>query len=251
MFALSISVLCPKFGGAIVMETTSVTKDLRNQVSTRGPLKRALLLGGILLLGYLFFRGAILDLNAVPTATMKPSLQPGDRIVVNRLEYGLRIPLTDLWIWRRANPQRGEIVVLVSPQDGRRVLKRVVALPGETIEVRGNGVIIDGVESTYSQTGPSFAPWLDRTEHESAKFLFESVHEVRYPIGILDRAPSISHAPLKVPAESYFVLGDTRNNSLDSRSFGVVPLAAIIGKATHVRRKNSGSWDILQPVSQD
>lgn len=237
---------------------------LKGPMGTRGsgwirPLIRAtlfgvaLLLGIIALLGFLFFREAILDLTFVPTDAMKPSIQAGDHVVINRIAYGLKIPLTPYWIFRRANPQRGEIVVLLSPQDGKRILKRIVALPGETVEVRRYGVIIDGVAAEYSRTESTFAPWLDREEDESADFVIESLYEVQYPIGVVNRAPlvSLSRGPLEIPPGHYFVLGDARYNSLDSRFFGTVPLEHITGKATHVLRRSSGHWDTLQPIPND
>src|SRR6185436_509188 len=91
------------------------------------------------------FRSAIADWNDVPTGSMKPTILEGDRVFVNKLAFDLKVPFTT---WRLATwgePKRGDIVVLFSPHDGTRLVKRVVGLPGEIIEMRDNKLFVNGI----------------------------------------------------------------------------------------------------------
>ena len=90
-------------------------------------------------------RASLADHYKVPTGSMEPSVEPGDRIVVAKAAYGIRIPFTDAWLVRWADPSPGDVVVLDSPEDGSVLLKRVVALEGEVVEVRDGKLRIDGV----------------------------------------------------------------------------------------------------------
>src|SRR5437763_6989365 len=83
-------------------------------------------------------RSALADWNDVPTGSMKPTIQEGDRVVVNKLAYDLKFPFTTYELAKWGNPQRGDIVVLFSPLDGVRLVKRVIALPGDHVELRDN-----------------------------------------------------------------------------------------------------------------
>src|SRR4029079_7748360 len=89
-------------------------------------------------------RSALADWNDVPTGSMKPTIQEGDRVVVNKLAYDLKIPFTTTEIVKWGDPKRGDIVVLFSPRDGTRLVKRVVAIPGDKVELRDNIVFING-----------------------------------------------------------------------------------------------------------
>src|SRR4028119_1252094 len=89
-------------------------------------------------------RSALADWNDVPTGSMKPTIQEGDRVVVNKLAYDLKIPFTTKAIAKWGDPQRGDIVVLFSPADGIRLVKRVVAIPGDQVELRDNQLLING-----------------------------------------------------------------------------------------------------------
>ena len=83
-------------------------------------------------------RSALADWNDVPTGSMKPTIEEGDRVVVNKLAYDLKVPFTTFEVWKWGDPRRGDIVVLFSPKDGMRLVKRVVGVPGDRIEMRDN-----------------------------------------------------------------------------------------------------------------
>src|SRR5436853_3309419 len=95
-------------------------------------------------------RSSLADWNDVPTGSMKPTILEGDRVFVNKLAYGFKVPFTTLHLAEWSNPQRGEIVVFYSPYDGKRLVKRVIGLPGNTIELRSNTLIINGQPVEYT-----------------------------------------------------------------------------------------------------
>ena len=95
------------------------------------------------------FKSAIADWNVVPTGSMKPTIVEGDRIFINKLAYDLKIPYTTRHIAEWGAPQRGDIVVFYSPADGRRLVKRVVGIPGDVIEMHNDHLTINGRHITY------------------------------------------------------------------------------------------------------
>src|SRR5438876_6779242 len=98
----------------------------------------------ILLLVISSLRSALADWNDVPTGSMKPTIEEGDRVVVNKLAYDLKVPFTTIEVFKWGDPQRGDIVVLFSPVDGTRLVKRVVGVPGDHIEMRDNQLFVNG-----------------------------------------------------------------------------------------------------------
>src|ERR1051326_815689 len=98
-------------------------------------------------------RSALADWNDVPPGSMKPTIQEGDRVVVNKLAYDLKVPFTTIEIWKWDDPKRGDIVVLFSPVDGVRLVKRVVAIPGDTISMTNNQLFVN--DKPVPMTKPS------------------------------------------------------------------------------------------------
>src|SRR3954452_318703 len=90
-------------------------------------------------------RSALADWNDVPTGSMKPTIQEGDRVVVNKLAYDLKVPFTTIKVFKWSNPKRGDIVVLFSPVDGVRLVKRVIAVPGDRVAMLNNQLYVNGV----------------------------------------------------------------------------------------------------------
>src|SRR3954452_11119049 len=89
-------------------------------------------------------RSALADWNDVPTGSMKPTIQEGDRVVVNKLAYDLKVPFTTIEIAKWGDPRRGDIVVLFSPVDGTRLVKRVIAVPGDRVAMLNNQLYVNG-----------------------------------------------------------------------------------------------------------
>src|SRR5437762_12521537 len=96
------------------------------------------------------FRSALADWNVVPTGSMKPTILEGDRILVNKLAYDFKVPLTHISIYKFADPKRGDIVIFDSKLADTRLVKRVIGLPGDTVEMRGNRLTINGIDARYS-----------------------------------------------------------------------------------------------------
>src|SRR5262245_13885048 len=103
----------------------------------------------ILILVLCSFRSAIADYNVVPTGSMKPSIIEGDRIFVNKLAYDLKVPFTTWHIATWADPHRGDVVVFESPKDGTRLVKRVIGIPGDTIQLINNQLFVNGKSAGY------------------------------------------------------------------------------------------------------
>jgi signal peptidase I len=181
-------------------------------------------------------RSAIADWNDVPTGSMEPTILPGDRIFVNKLAYGLRVPFTHSWMAQWGGPQAGDIVVLDSPKDGTRLVKRVAAGPGDTVELRNNVLVINGVARGYSPLPESSLETVPGRLRTGRIFATERLGTGSHAI---EATPAISRAmrtfpPRTVPAGQYFVMGDNRDNSADSRYFGFVKREQIVGRSSAV-----------------
>ena len=181
------------------------------------------------------FKSAIADWNVVPTGSMKPTIVEGDRIFVNKLAYDLKFPYTTWHIAEWGSPQRGEIVVFFSPADGKRLVKRVVGIPGDTIAMKNNQLIINGkhvqYESIDHQKIDSQAP----VGSENKYSFIENLGGIRHPVMITPQRLSLrSFGPVTVPNGQFYMMGDNRDNSADSRYFGFVDRNRIVGQATAV-----------------
>lgn len=181
------------------------------------------------------FRSAVADWNDVPTGSMKPTILEGDRIFVNKLAYDLKVPFTTTRVAQWGDPQRGDIVVLFSPADGKRLVKRVVGLSGDQIELRNGVLLVNGVPAQYEPLDPNIINELPTEQHLQYGFYSESVDGNCHPILVMPWRPSFrSFGPETIPAGFYFVMGDNRDNSYDSRGFGFVQRESIVGRATAV-----------------
>lgn len=171
------------------------------------------------------FRSACADWNHVPTGSMKPTILEGDYILVDRIAYDIRLPFTHISLVRRGEPQRGDIVVFDSDASGNRLVKRVVGIPGDTVALRNNRLIINGNPVSYK---PVDETALSRDMREN---LFGVEHLVRLRKGASAMA---SFPPVRVPRDRFLVLGDNRDNSADSRVIGLVPRREILGRTRSV-----------------
>jgi signal peptidase I len=175
-------------------------------------------------------RSALADWNDVPTGSMKPTIQEGDRVVVNKLAYDLKVPFTTINIVKWDDPERGDIVVLFSPVDGTRLVKRVVAIPGDKVEMRDNQLFVNGRIAKQSPIG------MGSTEDAGpVSILDEDLYGHNHKVMLTPEIPAVrSFGPVTVPEGNYFVLGDNRDNSNDSRFIGFIERRRIVGKAVAV-----------------
>jgi len=155
----------------------------------------------------LFIRTFVVQAFKIPSGSMKPTLEIGDHLLVNKFIYGLRIPYLDVRIFDVHEPQRDDVIVFIYPQDKTKdFIKRVKGLPGERVEVRNKQLYIDGqrIDDAYGH--------------------FEDAS------GSM-RTPRDNFTSFTVPEGHVFVMGDNRDYSHDSRFWGAVPIDAILGKA--------------------
>ncbi|HVT31694.1 MAG TPA: signal peptidase I [Rhodanobacteraceae bacterium] len=188
------------------------------------------LLAFVLLLGV--FRTAVADWNPIPSASMHPTLLEGDVVFVNRLAFDLKLPLTDVVLAHTGEPARGDIVTFSSPEDGTRLIKRVIGLPGDTIEMRGKKLLVNGAAATYEPLG-----FVDEPLRHGVRALelAEDVAGDRRKIQWLARrAERDDFGPMTIPKDRYLMLGDNRDNSEDSRWFGLVSREKLIGRAERI-----------------
>jgi signal peptidase I len=188
-------------------------------------------------------KSALADINYVPSGSMQPTILCGDVVFINKVAYDFRVPFTFTRLVHWAEPARGDIVVCFSPDDGTRLVKRVVGQPGDTIELRRDILVVNGVAQTYTPLAADTrgARDLEPAERDRAIFANEQLTATPragahpHAVMALPARPALrSFGPLHVPAGHYFMLGDNRDNSHDSRFFGFVPREKIIGEATGV-----------------
>lgn len=185
----------------------------------------------------LTFRSAWADWVHVPTGSMNPTILEGDRLLVDKHVYGVRVPWTLVHLTDGRDPMRGEIVVFDSPADGTSLVKRVAAVPGDVISLDDEGLTVNGERAHYSVGDESrLNTLLEATTAMSPQVFRETLGPApEHDILVLPyRSPRREFGPMRVPENMYFMLGDNRDNSADSRYFGFVPRANIVGRATRV-----------------
>jgi signal peptidase I len=192
------------------------------------------------------FRTAVADWNPIPSASMHPNLLEGDVVLVNRMAFDLKVPLTDMVVARMGEPARGDIVTFRSPKDGTLLIKRLVALPGDTVEMRNERLYINGRGADYDVVAES----LDSIQGETLRALqlSESIDGGKGRRRHIQVLPDVmaprTFGPLTVPQGEYLMLGDNRDNSADSRVIGLVPRKLLIGRAERVlvSADYQGNW---------
>lgn len=191
----------------------------------------------LLLLALVVFAGrsSFADWNDVPTGSMKPTIFEGDRVFVNKLAYDLKVPFTTWHLAEWGNPRRGDIAVFYSPYDGTRLVKRVIGLPGDVVELRDGQLLLNGHPVSYAPLDPAVARQVTTAEQTHGRFASEQLPERTHAVMALPGVPARrTFAPVRVAEGHYFMLGDNRDNSFDSRFWGAVPRQQIIGRATAV-----------------
>src|SRR5512147_1234933 len=164
-----------------------------------------------------FIRTFVVQAFKIPSGSMKPTLQIGDHILVNKFIYGVKIPYLNTVLLPIRDPERGDIVVFKYPLDPKKdFIKRVIGVPGDTVEVRDKAV------------------YVNRERLKPDKGVYVDPHMAFGPNRVRDNL-----GPITVPAGALFVMGDNRDESYDSRFWGFVPLRDVSGKAFIIY----WSWD--------
>ena len=181
-------------------------------------------------------RSAIADWNDVPTGSMNPTIVQGDRVFVNKLAYDLKVPFTTWHLAQWSNPKRGDIVVFFSPVDGTRLVKRVIGLPGDKIEMTNDRLLINGRPSEYDPLPSETGHDVPADQDGVRVYAEEKAGGIpAHPVTILPQRMALrTFGPKTVAAGEYFMMGDNRDNSNDSRFWGTVQRSRIVGRASMV-----------------
>ncbi|QEA40124.1 signal peptidase I [Pistricoccus aurantiacus] len=178
------------------------------------------------LLIVLVLRSFVVEPFQIPSGSMRPTLKIGDFILVNKFTYGLRLPVINTKVVALNEPERGDVMVFRFPQDPAvNFIKRVIGLPGDRIRYQGKQLYVNGepVPKELLEENPEAAP----TEFLLRELLDQRTHEIYNN----PRDPGPQMREIEVPAGHYFVMGDNRDHSNDSRYWGFVPEENIVGKA--------------------
>jgi signal peptidase I len=168
-----------------------------------------------------------LRLYSLAGGSEAPTLLLGDRFIVNRAAYDLRVPYSRITLFHISSPRRGDIVQARLPAQIGIGIKRVLGLPGETIEVREDGVIIDGSPLPVQLLDNSDFGWVPAAHRMGSTVATEDGHWIAYTPG---KGQDRSSSPVLLGSGEYFLMGDNRDNSLDSRAFGPISREQILGK---------------------
>ena len=208
---------------------------------------------------YLFIKTLLMEAFRIPSGSMIPTLLVGDWLFVNKLAYGPHIPFTRTNLPGYTDPKRGDVVVFVSPyqpdmaannEDPTPTLvKRLIGMPGDTVYGRNGLVYINGI----AQRRGFAAATNPRGDGNQSSPLFDWQHRVEVPrsrFGAPPRAPCVDNwGPLLIPAGNYFMMGDNRYESKDSRYWGVVPRANVRGRPMFIYYSFVPSGESDRPVS--
>jgi signal peptidase I len=186
----------------------------------------------VFLVGMILMRSALADWFLVPSSSMYPTLLEGDRVICDRIAYDLKLPFTDVVLKHVAEPQRGDVVTFASPEDGVRLVKRLIAVPGDVVEMRSERLIINGVEASYQAMAKDAGHLTPLREYPAQQLVFkESLGALQHEMIVMpDRVAMHTFGPVTVPQGQYMMLGDNRDNSKDSRYIGMVKRELISGQ---------------------
>ncbi|HSU53694.1 MAG TPA: signal peptidase I [Candidatus Dormibacteraeota bacterium] len=191
----------------------------------------------VLVLALIVFsiRSSLADWNDVPTGSMKPTIVEGDRIFVNKLAYDLKVPFTTRHLAEWSNPHRGDIVVFYSPHDGKRLVKRVIGLPGDTLELRNDVLVLNGAPLDYGALDAKRVQDVEPNDKLTHTFAQEMLPGRTHAVASYPGVPARrDFGPVVVPEGEYFMMGDNRDDSFDSRYYGAVERKRILGRATFI-----------------
>lgn len=162
---------------------------------------------------------SIVEAYKIPSQSMEDTLLVGDFLLANKFVYGARMPLVDWRLPAISEPEPGDVVIFIYPRDGvTKYIKRCVAGPGDTVEVKDKTLFVNSAEFPM----PEFAKFIDTTDDGSVRI------QPRRDGGLDSRD---NFGPYVVPENCYFMMGDNRDNSYDSRWWGPVPYELILGEA--------------------
>ncbi|MES2626338.1 MAG: signal peptidase I [Pseudomonadota bacterium] len=181
----------------------------------------------VVFVSMLVFRTAIADWSPVPTSSMEPTILPGDVLLINKTILGPAIPFTEARLFAFAQPQRGDIITFTPPHEEITYVKRVIGVPGDRIRTEGLQVFVNGRPLALEIT--------DEGQNSGMLKAIETIDGHAHQITLdTSRGMRQQEMEITVPPHAYFVMGDFRNNSEDSRYFGFVSEDKLIGRVTRL-----------------
>jgi signal peptidase I len=224
-------------------------KTKKPEAPAKAPLKSRVwreIIGWVwVILAFLLIQSTIVQARVIPSGSMEDTLLIGDHLLVSRFGYDAGVPLTNLHmpLWR--NPHRQQVIVFHPPfAGGNDYIKRVVAVPGDRLEIRNGAVWINGrpLDEPYVSNAPADDFAYDFPPADSHSFLPGTTYEWGHAM-----SAHIRDGKLVVPADHYFVMGDNRGDSYDSRFWGFVPRENIIGTPLFIYMSVDAEKDAWQP----
>ena len=175
----------------------------------------------------LVLRSFLFEPFQIPSGSMLPTLKIGDFILVNKFDYGLRLPVLGQTIVEFGEPKRGDVMVFKYPEDTRiNFIKRVVGIAGDTVEYRNKVVYVNGEVQTLTVMAPDGSVMMPALTEEASEQLGDREHRIWRRM-----TQGRNFGPIQIPEGQYFVMGDNRDNSNDSRVWGFVDDSLIVGRA--------------------
>ena len=175
----------------------------------------------------LLLRSFLFEPFQIPSGSMLPTLKIGDFILVNKFDYGLRLPVLGKTIYEVDQPSRGDVMVFKYPEDPNiNFIKRVVGIPGDTVEYRNKVVYVNGAMQTLTRVVPDGSLVVPPLTEEASEQLGDREHRIWRRM-----TQGRDFPPIQIPEGQYFVMGDNRDNSNDSRVWGFVDDSLIVGRA--------------------
>jgi signal peptidase I len=243
-FALFLLILLVVTGGVWAMETLWLRRSRAPHAKQPWWVEYSVSFFPVILIVFLL-RSFLIEPFKIPSSSMVPTLLVGDFILVNKYTYGIRLPVANVKVVELGSPERGDVMVFRFPEDpSLDYIKRVVAIPGDRLEYRNKRLSINGTPVPTRQVDD----YLSKERMQFSRRYVETVNGVEHEI-LLDEDSPPSMMPGRafpfagncnyntnglactVPPGHYFVMGDNRDNSSDSRVWGFVPDANIVGKA--------------------
>lgn len=199
----------------------------------------------------LILRSFIVEPFRIPSASMMPTLLRGDFILVNKYDYGIRLPVLNTKVFGNGQPKRGDVIVFRYPEDPTvPFIKRVVGVPGDHLQFKDKNLTINGAQIELGLKGIYHSDGVGRRENGSY-LMEEKLDQLIHEVLINPLQLSSVEIDRKIPDGHYFVLGDNRDNSRDSRYWGLVPDENLVGRAFYIWMNWSSdgildlrSWDM-------
>jgi signal peptidase I len=233
-----------------VVEQTSEAKRIQDAAETRWERisSNFKTIGGAVLLA-LIIRTVFFEAFEIEGPSMEPTLLNGDRVVVAKFSYGLFLPFQDQSTFSWGQPKPGDVVIIKSPADNVDIVKRVIGIPGDTIEIRQDEIIRNNQPTGMHDIGPC-TEGRGKSRAPDCRVRKSKIGDEEY----LNSGVALyqNRFPLRVPEKNVYVLGDHRDSSNDSRSIGMIPFNRLKGKALAIYWSNDQDgfrWNrVFQPV---